>query len=163
MDSIALYAKYPNWTILGDVYIADISKDLTSTANSGYSKNLEMVVHSAVQKKTIPGFNLREGSKIAIVNVSITNNNPADITIYRENVFIMNERGSTLEHGGDRVTNEIARDYLRFPFIIKPGETITGPVIYVVSSGTRVNTLVVMDENYVINSVADLNTIYQYE
>ena len=75
----------------------------------------------------------------------------------------MNERGSTLEHGGNRVTREIARDYLRFPLVIKPGETITGPVLYVISSSTRINTLVLTDSNFVIHSFADVNNIYQYE
>ncbi len=113
--------------------------------------------------KTIPGMNLRQDARIAIINVSITNYAGSDVTIPREQLFIQTERSTTLEHGGDRVTREMARQYLRFPLVIRPGETITGPVLYVIHSGTRTNTLVLMDRNGVIQSMVDLNPLYQYK
>jgi hypothetical protein len=128
-----------------------------------YKKTLGMSVDSAVQMKTIPGMNLKSGAKIAIINVSITNHADSDVTIQREQLFIRTERGATLEHGGDRVTREMAASYLRFPLHIPPGGTLSGPVLYVIYSGTRVNKLVLMDNNCVFQSMVDLNTIYRYE
>jgi hypothetical protein len=163
VESIVLYVKTPDWIILGDAFIPDISQGTQSISDSDNPKHLGLVIHSAVQKSTMPGFNLGSGSKIAIVNVSIINHNQADVKINRENLFIQTEGGMTLEHGGERVSDEMARNYLRFPITIHPDETVTGPVIYIVKSGTRINKLVLIDNRSVINSIIDLNNFYQYE
>lgn len=143
--------------------IPEISNGSLPDPDYDDQKTLGMRVHSAVQMKTIPGMNLRQDARIAIINVSITNYAGSDVTIPREQLFIQTERSTTLEHGGDRVTREMARQYLRFPLVIRPGETITGPVLYVIHSGTRTNTLVLMDRNGVIQSMVDLNPLYQYK
>jgi len=163
VDSLALYVRDPNWTILGGVYIPDMDNITQITSDREYPKNLTLSVPSAVQKATIPGANLRPGHKIAIINVSITNHNPTDVTIQREQLLLLTERGMTLEHGGSRLTPEMAREYLRFPLTIHPGETKTGPVFIIVYSGTRTNKLALTDKNFVIQSLIDLNGIYRYE
>ena len=158
-----LYVKYPNWTIAGEQYIPEIAHGAMPGSDQDYPKTLAMNVDSAVQMKTIPGMNLLPGAKVAIINVSITNHADSDITIRREQLFILTERGTTFEHGGDRVTRDMARQYLSFPLHIKPGETLSGPVLYIIYSGTRTNKLVLMDNNCVFQSMVDLNPIYQYE
>jgi len=158
-----LYVKYPNWTIAGEQYIPEIATGALPRSDQDYPKTLAMTVDSAVQMNTIPGMNLRPGVKIAIINVSITNHADSDVTIRREQLVILAERGVTLEHGGDRVTREMARQYLRFPLHIEPGDTLSGPVLYIIYSGTRTNKLVLMDNNCVFQSIVDLNTMYRYE
>ncbi|NLH25071.1 MAG: hypothetical protein GX472_01660 [Methanomicrobiales archaeon] len=163
VHSGVLYVKYPDWTIAGELYIPEISNGSLPDADYDNQKTLGMRVHSAVQMKTIPGMNLRQEARIAIINVSITNYAGSDVTIQREQLFIQTEQSRTLEHGGDRVTKEMARQYLRFPLALQPGETKTGPVLYVIKSGTRTNKLVLMDSNCVIQSMVDLNPLYRYE
>ena len=161
--SMPLYVRYPNWTIVGGAYLPDISDVPQSISDREYPKNLEMIVPSAVQKATLPGFNLRPGNQIAIINVSITNHNPTDVTIQRENLLLLTERSVTLEHGGDRLNPEMARDYLRFPIHLHPGETRSGPVIFIIYSRTSTNKLALTDSHYVVNSLVDLNGIYRFE
>ncbi|MEI6293476.1 MAG: DUF4352 domain-containing protein, partial [Methanomicrobiales archaeon] len=163
VDSIVLYIKDPNWAILGDVFISDISDFKQVRSDKEYIKNLSLVVHSAVQKNAIQGVAADPGHKFSVINVSITNNNPTDITLQRENLVILSEKEMTLEAGGNRQPDKIARNYLRFPFTIHPGETITGPVLYGVHTGSRTNKIALSDDHFVINSMADLNNIYQYE
>jgi hypothetical protein len=163
VHSGALYVKYPNWTIAGEQYIPEIANGALPPSDQDYKKTLGMSVDSAVQMKTIPGMNLQPGVKIAIINVSITNHADTDATIRREQLFILTERGGTFEHGGDRLTREMAAQYLRFPLHIQPGETLSGPVLYIIYSGTRTNKLVLIDNNGIIQSMADLNTMYRYE
>jgi hypothetical protein len=105
---------------------------------------------------------LTSGNKFAVINVSITNHGTADVRIRRENLFILDDRGIALEHGGERETEEVARLFLRFPLVIHPGETRTGQILYIVFPG-RLNKLILTDRNFVINSIADLNGIYRYE
>ncbi|MEI6292690.1 MAG: DUF4352 domain-containing protein [Methanomicrobiales archaeon] len=162
-ESMVFYIKDPSWTILGEAFVPDISNGAQSRSDREYTKNLGFVVHSAAQKNAIPGMGPFPEAKIAVVSVSIINNNPTDVTIKRENLLILTEREITFEHGGERVSDEIARDYLRFPFTIHSGETITGSALYVVHSGTRINKIALTDNNLVINSMVDLNNIYQYE
>jgi hypothetical protein len=162
-ESMVFYIKDPSWTILGEAFVPDIYNGAQSRSDREYTKNLGFIVHSAAQKNAIPGMGPFPEAKIAVVNVSIINNNPTDVTIKRENLLILTEREITLEHGGARVSDEIARDYLRFPCTIHSGETITGSVLYVVHSGTRINKIALTDNNLVINSMVDLNNIYQYE
>jgi hypothetical protein len=138
-----------------------ISNDIQSNTGSGYKKKLAMVVNSAVQNTTMPGFKPRSGTKIAVINVSITNNDLVDVSISRDQLFIQTEGGETYDHGSD-IDYEFARNYLRFPITIHPGDTITGPVVYIVTSGTRTNDLVLTDDNSVIVSKVDLNQVYHY-
>jgi len=164
VKSMALYAKSPNWTFLGELFIPDISNGSQSSLGAEYPKNIGMTPHSAVRSGTLLGMGpLASGNKFAVINVSITNHGTADARIKRENLFILTERGITLEHGGEREEEEVARQFLRFPLVIQPGETRTGPILYIVSPGTRVNKLVLTDRNFVINSIVDLNSIYRYE
>ena len=163
VHSGVLYVKYPNWTIAGEQYIPEIANGALPRSDQDYPKTIGMRVDSAVQKKTIPGMNLQPGVKIAIINVSITNHAGFDVTIGREQLFLLTERGGTLEHGGDRLTREMAAQYLRFPLHIQPGETRSGSVLYIIYSGTKTNKFVLMDNNGVIQSMVDLNTLYRYE
>jgi hypothetical protein len=164
VDSMVLYIRDRDWTIGGELVIPEIVNGSQGNSDSGYPKNLGLIVHSAVQRRSIPGTgkNLVSGHKVAIINVSITNYNPSEVRIRRENLFILTEGDTTYEHGGERVEPEIARQYLRFPLVIPPGETKSGPILYYVSS-TRINRLVLTDRNFVINSIVDLNGIYRYE
>lgn len=163
VESIVLYVTDPNWTILGDVFIPDISDSNQIRSDMEYTKKLGLVVHSAVQKNAIQGVAAFPGNNFAMINVSITNNNPTEVTITRENLFILTEKEMTFEHGGNREPDEIARNYLRFPLTIHSGETITGPVLYVVHTGSRTNKIALTDDHFVINSIIDLNNFYQYE
>jgi hypothetical protein len=151
----------PNVTAKETIKSTGVSNS-TQNVKKSDNKNLVIVVNSAVQNKTMSGFNPRSGNKIAVINVSITNNNPADIFIGRDQLFIQTEKGNTFDQRGD-IAEEFARTYLRFPLTIHPGETKTGPVVYIIFSGTRTNNLVLTDENLVITSIVDLNQIYQYE
>lgn len=163
VESMVLYVKEPDWTIVGELFIPDVANGSRSSSWNEYTKNLEMVVHSAVLKDTIPGMNLQQGRRILIINVSITSHYPDDVVIPRETIFIITEqRGRQFEHGGDRVTREIARQYLRFPLLIHPGETTTGPILFTYGS-TRINKFVLTDRNHVIQSIVDLNDLYRYE
>jgi hypothetical protein len=94
--------------------------------------------------------------------VSITNHGTTPVLVQRENIFIQTNRGRALEHGGDRAPPELAGNFLRFPLSVAPNETKTGPVVYLVYSGTKVNTLVLTDRNFAVNSFADLNQYYVY-
>ena len=161
VESMALYVKEPDWTIVGELYIPVVANGSRSSEWSKYTKNLEMVVHSAVLKD-IPGLDLRQGRKSLVINVSITNHYPDDVIIPRETVFIITELARTFETGGDRVTEEIARHHLRFPLRIHSGETINGSILFSYG-GTRTNKFVLTDRNYVINSIVDLNVLFRYE
>jgi hypothetical protein len=161
VESMALYIKEPDWTIVGEMYIPVIANGSQSSTWSEYTKNLEMVVHSAVLKD-IQGLDLRQGRKSLVINVSITNHYPDDVIIPRETVFIITELARTFETGGDRVTKEIARQHLRFPLRIHSGETINGSILFSYG-GTRTNKFVLTDRNYMINSIVDLNTLFRYE
>jgi hypothetical protein len=159
--SMVLYVKEPDWTVVGEMYIPVVANGSRSSTWREYTKNLEMVVHSAVLKD-IPGLNLRQGRKSLVINVSITNHYQDDVIIPRETVFIITELARTFEHGGDRVTEEIARQHLRFPLRIHSGETINGSILFSYG-GTRTSMFVLTDRNYVINSIVDLNELYRYE
>jgi len=163
VDSMVLYVKYPNWTIAGELFIPEIANGSQGSSDSEYPKNLGMIVHSAVQRSTLLGMTLTSGNRYAVINVSITNHGTADVRIRRENLFILTEREITYEHGGERVTEDIARQFFRFPLVIHPGETRIGPILYIVFPGTRINRLVLTDRNFVIHSIVDLNNIYRYE
>jgi hypothetical protein len=164
VDSMVLYVRDRYWTIGGELVIPEISNGSQGSSDTGYPKNLEMIVHSAVRSSTLLGMGpLASGNKFAVINVSITNYGTAEVSIRRENLFILTEREMALEHGGKRVTPEIARQFLRFPLVIQPGETRSGAILYIVFPGTRINRLVLTDRNFVINSIADLNGIYRYE
>jgi hypothetical protein len=128
---------------------------------SGDEKKLVIGVNSAVQNTTMPGFKPRSGNKIAVINVSITNNNQDDVSISRDQLFIQTERGKAYDHQGE-IDYVFARNYLRFPITVHAGETITGPVVYIIFGGTRTNNLVLTDENSVVISMVDLNQVYQY-
>ena len=125
-------------------------------------KKLTLTVNSADRYPTIPGFNNLEGTAVAIINVSITNNLATDYRLERENIPIRTERDNALEHGGDRVSSDIARNFLRFPLSIHPGETKTGSIVYIVNTGRRTSNLVLTDSYSVTISSVDLNQIYQY-
>jgi len=162
VKSINLYIGYPNWTFIGESIIHDISKNSTDISNVDHPKKIGLIVHSAVQHRTLPGWNNRPGTSIAEINVSITNHQTHDIRLPRENIYILFERGNALEHGGDRTTPEIARNYLRFPLSIAAGETKTGTIVYIIYSGRKINKLVLTDSNFVIHSMVDLNDYYEY-
>jgi len=164
VDSMVLYVRDRDWTIGGELFIPEISNGSQGSSDTEYPKNLGLIVHSAVRSGTLLGMGpLASGNKFAVINVSITNHDTADVRIRRENLFILTERELTYEHGGERVEYEIARQFLRFPLVIPPGETRSGPILYIVFPGTRINRLVLTDRNFVINSIADLNGIYRYE
>jgi hypothetical protein len=161
---MVLYVRDRDWTIGGELVIPEISNGSQGSSDTEYPKNLGLIVHSAVRSTTLLGMGpLVSGNKFAVINVSITNHGTADVGIRRENLFILTERDMAYEHGGERVTPDIARQYLRFPLVIPPGETRSGSILYIVFPGTRVNKLVLTDRNFVINSIADLNGIYRYE
>ena len=163
VKSVVLYTRDTDWTMVGQVYIPDISLGSPAISGSEYPRNLELFVHSAVQTISIPSIKPQTGNKVAVINVSITNKNPYEVYISREHLLIQTERGRTLEHGGDRVEREVARHYLDFPLIIPPGETRSGSILFIVRSGTRINQLTLSDSNFVINSMVNLNNYYRYE
>jgi hypothetical protein len=162
VKSITLYVGYSNWTLLGESVISDISKNSTEISDVDYPKKRGLIVHSAANHHNLPGWNNQPGTRIAEINVSITNYQTYDIKLPRENIFIITERGETLEHGGDSAKPEVARNYIRFPLSISAGETKTGTIVFIVYSGTKTNKLVLTDSNFVINSIVDLNDYYQY-
>ena len=135
VTSMAIYLKDRNWTIYGELFIPDLSKGNQSISSVEYPKNMGMIVHSAVRSGTLLGMNLTSGNRFAVINVSITNHGTADVRIPRENLFILDDRGIALEHGGESETEEVARLFLRFPLVIHPGETRTGPILYIVFPG----------------------------
>ena len=155
--SMAFYVKYPNWSVVGGTFIPDLSDVTQCIPDREYQKNIELVVHSAVQKGSLPDYHTSPGHKVAIINVSITNNNPTDIIIRSENFLLLTERHITLEHARGRA------NYLKFPFTIRPGETKSGSVLMGIYSGTRTNKIALTDKNFVIHSLIDLNGIYRYE
>jgi hypothetical protein len=163
VKSVVLYTRDTDWTMVGQVYIPDISLGSPAISGSEYPRNLELFVHSAVQTISIPSIKPQTGNKVAVINVSITNKNPYEVYISREHLLIQTERGRTLEHGGDRVEREVARHYLDFPLVIPPGETKSGSLLFIVRSGTRINQLTLSDSNFVINSMVNLNNYYRYE
>jgi len=133
---------------------------VTTSARTSQSP-IELTVHSAARYRTLPGWNNREGTVIAVINVSITNDKPTVLWLPRDNLVIRtNLPGSTLEHGGDRLSPEIAGNFLRFPLTIGPGETKTGSIVYIVKSGPPVNNLVLTDQDNVIQAIVDLNRYY---
>lgn len=160
VKSINVYVGYPNGTFVGESVISDISQNSTDISDVVPPKKMGLIVHSAVQHRTLPGWNNQPGTSIAEINVSITNYQPHDIRLIRENIFILFERGMALEHGGDRTTPEIARNYLRFPLSIAAGDTETGTIVYIIYRGRKINQLVLTDRNFVIHSMADLNDHY---
>jgi len=125
-------------------------------------KKLTLTVNSADRYKTLPGWSNQEGTAIAIINVSITNNLATDYRLSREYIPIRTERDNALEHGGDRTSPDIARNFLRFPLTIGPDETKTGSIVYIVNTGRRTNNLVLTDSDSVTISSVDLNQIFQY-
>jgi len=158
-----LYVRSPDWTIVGGVYIPDIAEATRTIPNGEYPKDLGLEVPSAVRKATVPGWRASPGHGIAIINVSITNHRPSDVTVQSEHLLLLTEKPITLEHGGDKLSPEMARDYLRFPFVIHANETRSGSVFFGVYSGTKVNKIALTDEKYMIQSLVDLNGIYRYE
>lgn len=160
--SMALYLKDRNWTIYGETFIPDLSTGNQSIPGAGYPKDMRLVAHSAAQYRSLLGMTLKSGNSHVVINVSITNLGATDESISREHLFILSEKGITLEHGGTRETPEIARLFLRFPLVIHPGETRSGSILYI-HSPTRIHRLVLTDRNLVIQSMVDLNEIYQYE
>jgi hypothetical protein len=144
----------------------DIKNTSNSSVNNTNDTSLHpvgLIVHSAAKYRTLPGWNNLEGTCIAVINISITNYKPTILWLPRDNLVIKtNLPGSTLEHGGDRVSPEIARNFLRFPLTIGPGETKTGSIVYIVNSGQPVNNLVLTDKDNVIQVMVDLNDYYNH-
>jgi len=163
VDSMSLYVRYPDWTIAGGAYLPDLSNTNRALSDNEYPKYLALEVPSAVRKPTIPGWRASPGHGVAIINVSITNHNHERAVIRSEHLWLLTEKPITLEHGGDKMTPEMARDYLRFPIVVPAGGTTNGSVFFGVYSGTRINKIALVDENLVIHSMVDLNGIYHYE
>ncbi|HNQ26061.1 MAG: hypothetical protein BWY93_00880 [Euryarchaeota archaeon ADurb.BinA087] len=163
VDSMSLYLRYPDWTIVGGEYLPDFSDATLTVSDTAYRKYLELEVPSAVRKATIPGWKASPGHGVAIINVSITNHNPETTTIPSEQLWLLTEKPVTLEHGGDKLAPEMARDYLRFPIVVPPGGMTNGSVFFGIYSGTRINKIALADNNLVIHSLVDLNGIYRYE
>lgn len=163
VDSMSLYVRYPDWTIAGGAYLPDLSNANRALSDNEYPKYLALEVPSAVRKPTIPGWRASPGHGVAIINVSITNHNHERAVIRSEHLWLLTEKPITLEHGGDKMTPEMARDYLRFPIVVPAGGTTNGSVFFGVYSGTRINKIALADENLVIHSMVDLNGIYHYE
>lgn len=135
---------------------------------AGSPEKIQITVDSATMYHTLPGWDIKEGNGIAVINVSIKNNLNTSYHISREYLFIKTNRGTALEHGGERLSSAMAGKYLRFPITIGPGETKTGSIVYVVYYGTRVNDLVLSatdvlrDTNMTVLAKVDLNNIYTY-
>jgi len=163
VHSMSLSIRYPDWTIVGGAYLPDLSNANRALSDNEYPKYLALEVPSAVRKPTIPGWRASPGHGVAIINVSITNHNHERAVIRSVHLWLLTEKPITLEHGGDKMTPEMARDYLRFPIVVPEGVTTNGTVFFGVSSGTRINKIALADENLVIHSIVDLNSIYQYE
>lgn len=163
VDSMSLYVRYPDWTIAGGAYLPDLSNANRALSDNEYPKYLALEVPSAVRKPTIPGWRASPGHGVAIINVSITNHNHERAVIRSEHLWLLTEKPITLEHGGDKMTPEMARDYLRFPIVVPAGGTTNGSVFFGVYSGTRINKIALADENLVIHSMVDLNGIYHSE
>ncbi|HOB60223.1 MAG TPA: hypothetical protein PK154_05775 [Methanoregulaceae archaeon] len=163
VHSMSLSIRYPDWTIVGGAYLPDLSNANRALSDNEYPKYLALEVPSAVRKPTIPGWRASPGHGVAIINVSITNHNHERAVIRSEHLWLLTEKPITLEHGGDKMTPEMARDYLRFPIVVPAGVTTNGSVFFGVYSGTRINKIALADENLVIHSIVDLNSIYQYE
>lgn len=163
VDSMSLYVRYPDWTIAGGAYLPDLSNANRALSDNEYPKYLALEVPSAVRKPTIPGWRASPGHGVAIINVSITNHNHERAVIRSEHLWLLTEKPITLEHGGDKMTPEMARDYLRFPIVVPAGGTTNGSVFFGVYSGTRINKIALVDENLVIHSMVDLNGIYHSE
>lgn len=126
------------------------------------SDKLTLIVHSADLYRSLPGWNNKAGTGIAVINVSITNNLATMFRLSRENIIIKTERGGTLEHGGDRMSEGMAAGYLRFPLTINPGEMKNGSVVYIVFTGTRINDMILTDGTDKLITRVDLNKIYNY-
>jgi hypothetical protein len=129
---------------------------------AGSPEKLQITVHSATLSSTLPGFTNNAGTGISVINVSIKNNRDSDWSIARECLVIKTETDTTMEHGGDRVSSDMAGDYLRFPIQIGPRETKTGSLVYIVNTGSSKNDLLLMDGNNVVLARVDLNKIYTY-
>ncbi len=141
--------------------IKNTSYGPVSNPDSTSPRPVGLTVHSAAKYSTLPGWNNQEGTCIAVINVSISNYKPTVLWLTRDNLVIKtNLPGSTLEHGGDRVSPDIARNFLRFPLTIGPGETKTGSIVYIVNSGPPVNNLVLTDNDKVVLAMVDLNEYY---
>lgn len=144
-----------------EAVIKNTSYGPVSNPNSTSPRPVGLTVHSAAKYSTLPEWNNQEGTCIAVINVSITNYKPTVLWLTRDNLVIKtNLPGSTLEHGGDRVSPDIARNFLRFPLTISPGETKTGSIVYIINSGPPVNNLVLTDKDNVIQAMVDLNEYY---
>lgn len=129
---------------------------------AGSPEKLQITVNSATLSRTLPGFTNKAGTGISVINVSIKNNRDSDWSIARECLVIKTETDTTMEHGGGRVSPDMAGDYLRFPIKIGPGETKTGLIIYIVNTGSLKNDLLLKDGNNVVLARVDLNKIYTY-
>jgi hypothetical protein len=130
---------------------------------AGSPEKLQIAINSATLYRTLPGFTIQEGSGISVINVSIRNNLAKEYRISREYLYIQTERGGTLEHGGDRMSSDMAGNYLRFPLTIGPGETKTGSLVYIVYYGTKTSDLVLKDSSNNATMVkVDLNKVYTY-
>jgi len=163
VHSMSLYVRYPDWTIAGGAYLPDLLDATRALSDNEYPKYLALKIPSAVRKASIPGWRASPGHGVAIINVCITNNNSESAIIRSEHLWLLTEKPITLEHGGDQMTQEMARDYLRFPVIVPAGGTTNGSVFFGVYSGTRINKIALADENLVIHSMVDLNGLYRYE
>jgi hypothetical protein len=152
----------------GAPLIANTSEGPAKHPVAGSPEKIQITINSATMYHTLPGFTNKAGTGISVINVSIKNNLATDYRISREYLYIKSERDTTLEHGGDRLSSDVAGKYLRFPITIGPGETKTGSLVYIVNYGTRTNDLilsatdVLRETNVTVLAKVDLNKVYIY-
>ena len=125
-------------------------------------EKLLLTVNSAVQQTNVTGFKPRPGHCILVVNISIANDQATPLVLSREDIYLLTDQGKTFEHGGNNLAPGIAQNYLRFPLTIAPRETKSGPIVFIVFCGSRVNTLMVTGSNSVNQSMVDLNDFIIY-
>jgi hypothetical protein len=135
---------------------------IVNSQNITPTKKLGLVVYSADLYHTLPEWDNTAGTSIAIINVSITNNLATDYRLERDCIVIKSEGDTALEHGGDRVSGEMASMYLRFPLKFNPNETKKGLIVYIVYTGKKINDLILTDGSGKLIEKVDLNKIYNY-
>jgi len=139
------------------------NQDLTKIIDPSISPEKSLLtVNSAVQRNNVTGFNPRPGHCILVVNVSIANDQATPLVLSGEDIYLLTDRGETFEHGGNSLAPGIAQNYLRFPLTIPPRETKTGPIVFIVFCGSRVNTLIIPGSSPVNQSMVDLNEYIVY-
>jgi hypothetical protein len=139
------------------------NQDVPKTANPSHNPEKSLyTVNSAVQQTNVTGFKPRPGHCILTINVSITNNQDTPLVLSSDDIYLLTDQGKTYEHGGNNLSPGIAQNYLRFPLTIAPRETKSGPIVFIVFCGSRVNNLVITDSNSVIQSMVDLNDFIVY-